>query len=82
MRWILLKSTVLSIDFTMAFDYYRFEMLEDWRPMLILKLVLLLIRLVINVVLILLLPYSLWHGFKLETGNVVIEGYGIKRFFK
>lgn len=50
--------------------------------MLILKLVLLLIRLVINVVLILLLPYSLWHGFKLETGNVVIEGYGIKRFFK
>lgn len=41
-----------------------------------------LVSLFCEIVLLLFLLWSLWHGAKIESGNLLIELYGIKRFFK
>lgn len=38
--------------------------------------------LVCRIVLILFMLWSFWHGVKIESGGLVIELYGIGRFFK
>lgn len=38
--------------------------------------------LVCGIVLLLFMLWSIWHGAKIESGGLVIELYGIKRFFK
>ena len=37
--------------------------------------------LVCGIVLLLFMLWSFWHGAKIESGGLVIELYGIKRFF-
>lgn len=41
-----------------------------------------LVSLFCEIVLLLFLLWSLLHGAKIESGNLLIELYGIKRFFK
>lgn len=47
----------------------------------ILKLIWELFSLIFGIILLLFLCWSFWHGAKIESGGLVIELYGIKRFF-
>lgn len=39
-------------------------------------------KLTVDVLLLLLILYSFWYGARLETGDLVIEIYGISKYFK
>ena len=41
-----------------------------------------LVSLFCEIVLLLFSLWSFWHGAKIESGGLLIELYGIKRFFK
>lgn len=45
----------------------------------ILKLIWCLLKLIIDIFLIWLMIYSFWYGIKIETGNLIIELYGINK---
>lgn len=44
-----------------------------------LKLIWYLLKLIIDIFLIWLMIYSFWYGIKIETGNLIIELYGINK---
>lgn len=48
----------------------------------ILKLIWELFSLIFGIILLLFLCWSFWHGAKIESGGLIVELYGIKRFFK
>lgn len=41
-----------------------------------------LVNLVRSIILLLFMLWSLWHGVRIESGGLVIELYGIGRYFK
>ena len=48
----------------------------------VLKLIWVLFNLIFETILLLFLLWSFWHGAKIESGGLLIELCGIKRFFK
>ena len=48
----------------------------------VLKLIWELFSLIFETILLLFLLWLFWHGAKIESGGLLIELYGIKRFFK
>jgi hypothetical protein len=46
------------------------------------KLICELFNLIFGTIFLLFLLWSFWHGAKIESGGLIIELYGIKRFFK
>lgn len=73
---ILKQKDIYKIQSLKSFKENRVKMISMF------KLIWDLFNLVCNAILILFMLWSFWYGVKVESGGLIIELYGIGRYFK